>query len=319
MKKILFILSVAALALVSCNKEQGTGVADGPEFIEFSIDGDLDLSVSTRASEVTTDNLANIYVTASKGQQTNSYTGVFQGATFSKNGSGSSAYWKGDQVWPSGNTNQYYHFFASNASMSGNGTSSSAVTIAVSGTTGTNSINTDIVAGSNTSASWRTRNSLTLGHIFARVNNITVNAPSGYTVSNLKVSFSPITSGTFTVWSSNSSQSNTWTNRGSASGTNYLLDSQNSGVSISTEGGSATNTSNDFWIVPANTYTLTATYTLSKGSVYSEDFSKTVQNVNFQQGLKNNITANLPAGNATDIEFSVTVSQWNENPITVNF
>jgi hypothetical protein len=115
-------------------------------------------------------------------------------------------------------------------------------------------------------------------------------------VSNLAVKISPRTSGTYNIRTSK------WTSKGDAGNAVTIADALGS------------NADNDLWLVP-DTYTLTATYTISKGN-YSKSVNKTA-NVAIQQGKNNHISATLPVpDDISDITFTVTVTGWSDNTIS---
>lgn len=292
---IFCVALVAVLALVSCNKEKAFAVSEveALEEILFSVDE----GAGTRASEVTTSTLSSMNVTATTGSNSETAVTNFSNVTFSKQNN----VWKGGKYWPS--TNPSYHFYASNATLTH---TSSGNTVSPQ------NANTDIVVGYLASPTYKSQNSLTLNHIFAQIGTVTVNAPSGCTVSNLKISVQPKTSGTYNL------KSNSWTSRGNAGSATYLVGNANSGASITTAGGSTNGGDKDLWLVP-DTYTLTASYNLSIGDYTSSTITKT-SSVSLTQGANNNITATLPTDdNVSEITFTVTVTAWGTENKNVNF
>lgn len=294
MKKILsFVMmaAVAAVAVVSCNKQPvGVDVLAQDEIV-FSFEDEA----ATRATEVTTSNLSSLNVSATTG--TSSETAVFTSAAFTKQ----SNKWKGGKYWPA--SDQSYHFYASNAALTH---TSSGNTVSPS------NANTDIVVGYLASPTYKSENALTLGHIFAQIGTVTVNAPSGYTVSGIKITVQPKTSGTYNL------KSGSWTSRGSAGSAQYIAGTASTGLSITTAGGSVNGGDKDLWLVP-DTYTLTATYVLSIGDYTSSTITKT-SSVALTQGANNNITATLPASDdVSEITFTVTVTPWDTANKNVSF
>ena len=151
---------------------------------------------------------------------------------------------------------------------------------------------------------WNQPNELTFEHIFARLGNVTVTPPSGYTATSVNISFTPYISGNYNI------KTKEWSNK--------ETDSVSPLKTIASASGS--NSGNDIWLVPGS-YILTANYTLQKGSgggAYSESFTKTAEVV-LQAGKINSIQTTLPDGNATNISFSVTVTPWSNNNITAVF
>lgn len=312
MRKIAFILSAALLAVVSCNKQVSPAeVADGgPELIAFSTSGDF--MAQTRATEVTTQSLMQLYVTAVT--QTTSGYGAnqtvtdnpvtnFTNVSFTRQNANNP--FTGGKYWPS--TNPNYRFYAANVNSVANNNGGAQIVLSNQ----TAQPQTDIVVGYIASPTYVQVNQFQMSHIYAQLGTVTVNAPSGYTVNNLRMYFRPVYNGTYNL------RSASWTTVGSAvSSDYYVFGSSNSGVNITTAGGSANSGDRDLWLVP-NTYTLTATYTISKGEFTSSQITGTA-NVTLQKGMNNNITGTLTdhGQGAVDMEFTVTVEPWGNNPIT---
>ena len=310
MKKILFLLSFTAVLLASCNREavKEAPVSDELVPVEFTMGGEF--SAATRATEVTTSNLNSFYVNATTGSGSENIVSNFQNTVFTKDGN----IWKGGKFWPSSNPS--YHFYASNSQLT-HTTNGATVSPA--------NANTDIVVGYIATPTYQQQNTLVMNHIFAQVGTVKMLAPAGYTVSNLTVSLQPRTSGTYNL------KNGSWTSTGNAGSTTYILGtSANSGVSISTAGGSVTSNDNDLWLVPGQ-YTLTASYTITKGdysATYSGSSAKTCT-VTLVQGANNNIgpvvsggseVPNIPEpSDVADISFSVTVTPWTDNPVSAQF
>ena len=310
MKRILFLVSVVALAVVSCNKKDLPSVdvaaEDGLTEISFSVS-----EPETRATVVTS--LSSVNVTATKGT---AETSVFENVAFTQaNG------WKAGKYWPEQGayTQNPYHFYASNAQMSLSG---SNVTVTVSGVNASNAL--DVVCDYVATPVFQQTTTLTMHHILAQVGYIKVLAPAGCTIENLKIRLIPNYGGTYNL------KNGAWTN--TAAGTAfYLIGSAQSGVNITTAGGSYQSTDRDLWLIPGN-YTLTAEYTIWKGD-YSESFvgntAKTTS-VNIQAGYNNNIVPSTDNGGneqpnfpdptgAQEITFSVSVEAWQTRDAVAQF
>jgi hypothetical protein len=290
----LMMALVAAVALVSCNKESAGNIQDELAPVEFTLEGEISATVDTRATEITTSNITSFNVTATIGSSSETAVSNFANIQFTKSGS----VWKGGKYWPASNPS--YHFYAANATM----------THTTSGqTVSPTNASTDIVVGYIASPTYNQSNALTMNHIFAQIGTVTINAPTGFKVSDLKVSVKPKTSGTYNL------KSGSWTTVGSeASSATYLVGTSSSGASISTAGGSTNGGDKDLWLVPGS-YTLTVTYKLiAADNTASATINKTAT-VSITQGKNNNISATLPAdGSPTEIEFTVTINPWsNEN------
>lgn len=320
MKKI-YVLMMAAVALsfVSCNKQDGmpdlpSDVVVNDEGlipIAFTLDDSFESSVQaeTRAPSTvysSSSKPASFYVLASTGTPGNSAETTSPGFTSSqfakfgsettyRGGDGSSAQPK---YWPKNDPS--YHMYASTKTLT---LSSGAVTFKPSATVADDLyayVASTAYSGGNPPATV----ALAFNHIYARVGYCNVTGPSGYTVSNLTVRVTPklpTADCTFNV-------------RNGAWSTNSGHYSNGSAVTLCSATGSTTN--NDLWLVPGD-YTLTASYTLTKGD-YVETFQKN-SNVTFQMGKVNNITASLPTGNAAEIVFTVSVADWGTNAINITF
>ena len=302
MKKIVYILAVAALAFAACDKQLPVNEVSG-DLTEIA----FSLKAETRApSEVTTSNLNSINVTATKGS---GETQVFSNVAFTKaNG------WKAGKYWPS--TDENYHFYASNASMT---YSSSGTTI-----TANTADNLDIVADYVASPTWKQTMSLQMDHVFAQVGTVKLLLPEGCWVENLKVWVTPVTSGTLNL------KTGAWSNKTNGSVV-YLVGTSSTGVSISTEGGSYTSADNNLWLVPG-TYSLSVSYTIHKGDyqvTFSGSSAKTAAGLVFAAGFNNNIIPtklngveipNIPEPDgAQEITFSVTVTPWDNQDVQASF
>lgn len=190
--------------------------------------------------------------------------------------------YKTGKYWPS--TDEKFAFYASN----------SAMTYAASGTTvSPASATNDVVVAyfPYTVASYKTKNNLTFNHIYARIGAIAVNKPDGYdSISDVTLALSAPVGGTYNI------KTSTWTVTGSAAAQTLAVGA------------------NDVYVVPG-TYSLSVTYTLTKGD-YVETFTKSA-NVELMEGKVNTITATAPAGEATEIEFTIEINPWGDNNIEV--
>lgn len=285
MKKNTFIILAACVAAtVSCTKVHK--IAEEPDAakeIVFSAGGGLLANVETKATAAVT-SLSSFNVNCITGTAGSSESSVFN-VSFS----GSSSY-TGGQYWPS--TDKSYKFYASNATIT---PGASGPYVNASGTQ-------DVVCAVLTAPEYKKSNKLDFQHIFARIGKCKISAPSGYTVSDLSVKITPKISGVYNLFAGN----------GHTDGTGWTSTSASSPVTIATSLGSETD--NGLYIVPG-VYKVTASYTLSVGA-YSETFSKS-SDISVVGGKINNISSSLPSGNATQITFSVNVSEWTDNDIAV--
>lgn len=300
MKNFFYFFLTAALVLVasSCKGEKldpEKKQSDELQEISFKTKG-LDVDVSTKAvADVTS--LSSFYVSASTGTMGSSDVYKWTGVTFNL----SNNVYTGGKYWPE--TNPNYHFYASNASMTCN--NNSAPTISVNG------ISSDIVCAVCASPAHKETNPLTFDHIFAKLGSVSVNGPgNGYSMSSVSIKITPKDKGTYNLNSGNGKTDATgWSSTGSTS---------SSAVEIASSDGSKK--SNGIYLLPGS-YTLTATYTLSKGD-FSKSYSKT-KDVSLVKGKINNITASIPVPGsgegAQDISFTITITAWTDNAVTVQF
>ena len=176
------------------------------------------------------------------------------------------------KYWPLGAT---YDYMVSNVAFT---TSTGAISA-------TNA--TDIVVGT---ASGVSSNSctVTLNHIFARTAALTLNTQSGYTLSNVSRKIK---------------------SSGSASGTagTYTIGTGWGATATTALSEQAITSSSDLYLIPGK-YTVTVSYTLTKGD-YVQSFTKS-SDVTLQAGKKNSITGTAVGGNATAIQFNVSVAAW---------
>jgi hypothetical protein len=282
-------IAAALLCVLSCNKGPAPA-SSGSDEILFRAEGSFSASVTTKATEVTGSNLSQIYVSASYGN-TGSEQELWTSVSFSK----SSDKYSGGKYWPNYTTNSIgMHFYSSNLPLT---FSSTGAVVAVP------NCDTDVVCAYCQNPSWKAENTLYMNHILARLGKCTITLPSGYSGSGLTVKITPNTSGTYDIREAK------WITSTPAS----------SQVTIATTLGSSGN-ANDIYLLPGN-YTLTATYTLTKGTgsgAYSQTFTKTAS-VNLAPGMINLISATLPEGEATDIVFAISVNPWTDYSITASF
>lgn len=102
MKKQLFLVVVAALAMASCSKDESTGINNGNAI-------DFRAAMQTRASETTMANITNFFVTALDKNNAN----YFSDAEFTKDGAfftSTPAYY-----WPSDGSNLSFFAYSPSA------------------------------------------------------------------------------------------------------------------------------------------------------------------------------------------------------------
>lgn len=287
-----FMLAGIAILAVSCNKDGSPVPApERMDEIVFKAGGPaFDANVSTKATVVNNDNLTAFNVAAATGDAGSSDAVVWNTA-FSKDGT----IFKGGKYWPA--TNPGYHFYAAN----------SGITVGASGGTVDVTNDVDVVCSylESSNVSYKGTSTLSFRHIFARIGDVTVSAASGYTLSDVSITITPKTGGTYNIF----------TGRNSADGTGWsaTTDGAVTVISLATAG---TKDDNDIYLVPGE-YTLTASWTATNGN-YTDTFTNKTKTVSIQGGKVNKITTTL-GGEAEDIIFDVIVADWGENTIPVNF
>ena len=166
------------------------------------------------------------------------------------------------------------------------------ITFAASGSTVSASNTTDVIAGTATSDS--TSPSVTLDHIFARTGNLTLNTQDGYTLSVISWSIASSTGGTAGTY-------------------NIATKAWSQLTKLATT--SITKTS-DMYLVPGS-YTLTVSYTLTKGD-WTKSFTKSAV-VTLVGGKINNISGTASGGAASAISLTVSLTPWGSTNITADF
>ncbi len=296
--KTLLLLSLAGTTLAAaCQKTVGPALEKASREITFGVAGDRNPDIFTKgATPVINGNLGTLYVSAITAS---GY--AFQNIGFTPGGDGK---WKGGKYWPV--TNPGYSFAASNVSLVADSAQPSVQV---------NDAETDAVVAYLANPDFNAENTLTLQHIFAQVGTVTLKAPDGFTVTNLKLKLRPIIQGTYNL------VTNTWTPGSALAYDVYIFGSAGSGVDLG-EGGSHTSPDNDLWLVPGS-YELTATYTISKDA-FSNTKTATAS-VTFAQGYNNHIglssgASNIPSpGDIQELSFTVTVTDWDEQNVTASF
>ena len=166
------------------------------------------------------------------------------------------------------------------------------ITFAASGSTVSASNATDVIAGTVTSSS--TSPSVTLDHIFARTGTLTLKTQDDYVLSKVSWSIASSTGGTAGTYNI---AKKTWSSLTSLASTSITG-------------------SSDMYLVPGS-YTLTVSYTLTKGD-WTQSFTKKAS-VTLVGGKINNISGTASGGNASEISLSVSLTPWGSNNITADF
>ena len=288
MKQSPFFLTLALLpVLLACER-----TASAPDRqIAFRQSGCVfTATASTRATVVSasTLNAAGFNVSCTSGTA-GSEVSVWNNASFQKRGDRFVAE-NGGHCWPA--IDAGYHFAASNA----------ALGFTPDGTTVAASNSTDVVCAYLPEPVFNQPNTLQFKHIFARLCDVTFTAIDGYNISNISVSLTPKTGGTYNL--------RTGDGRTDGTGWSDTVEGSAVGIAAATPG----TQSNDLYLVPG-TYTLSASWTAGKGA-FSRTYTNKTCDVNLVGGSCNAITASL-TGNATEIEYSVGVTAWSSNTIAI--
>lgn len=303
---ITFAAALVVLSLASCQK--GTRSSDGFEGEElgsaviFTAEGDgiSNTVVDTKAAEVTGATLSGFNVLAVTGtpgtSEVTAWSGPFVDPNFAdpvKKGQYTAT--AGDVYWPATGDPEW-KVYASNASMAA----------AATGPTIAANAATDVVCAYLGTTTPRVSNALTFEHIFARINNVTVAAQAGYAITNIVITVTPNTAGTY----------NMFTGAGQTDGTGWSALTAGTATTISRADQLPGVQANDLWLVPG-TYTVTASWTATKGASVQNYANKT-QNVVITGGKQNNLTTTL-GGSASEVVFSVTVTPWSSMDVPVVF
>lgn len=253
----------------------------------------IEAGVETKTSAVTS--LSSFYAAATKGSA-GSETSKWTSYQFNSDGAGTPTYHGtgAGKWWP--DTDESYHFYASN----------NALTFAAAGTTVSATNSTDVVCAYMPSPTYKTKNTLTFEHIFARIGDVTVSAASGYTISNVSISITPKTGGTYNIRTGSGQTNDT--------GWSSLTTGSATGIANSTPG----TKSNDVWLVPGN-YTLTASWRAVRDD-YTHDYSNVSASavIAVQKGKVNSINITL-GGNATEITYGVSINAWGSASLSASF
>lgn len=290
-KKAIILSALLAPVLLSCSK-QAVSVQEGgftSEEIVFTAEGEgISVNAETKTTAVTDANLPAFFVNCVTGTLGTSETSVFNVEYMEPSP------YKGAEVkkyWPS--TNPSYKFYASNISIKPSAT----------GPTVDATLATDVVCAVCSNPTYLSSNALTFNHIFARLGATTVTVQSGYSLSNFTLKITPLTEGTY----------NLYTGNGKTDRTGWSKTYGDTPRTIATTSG--VNTATDIYLVPG-TYTLTASYTLTKDA-YSVTKTNVTREVALTGGKINAISATLGGASATEITFTVSVTPWGD-PVSKN-
>lgn len=279
MKALFLALSAATLMLSACNKQLDPLPSDDGEII-LKVDGDeLDLSVDTKASALTSIPSSLYWAGTSGNWKSESPKWDSSSAAVA---SGSISTGKYQTATPTA----YNYYIAT-----------SPITFGAGGSTINADNSTDVVAGCTQGATTLTNPSVVLEHVFARTGSLSYTPESGYQASNVSWKIQSKTGGTGGKAGTYNIATKAWSNV--------------TGLAQQDLGNSS-----DLYCVPGE-YTVTVTYTLSKGD-YNET-NTVSGNVTLVSGKINNISCVLPIkqGGAHEIVIGVTLTGWGSNPLTL--
>lgn len=266
---ILAVIAMTLFLIVSC-REDSLQYAD--KDIAVELDTPIAFALDDLHTKADVTSLSSFHVLCINGALASGYESSVFSDIFYSTGSG---YYEGDYYWP--NSSVGYSFYASNKSLN----------MSVSGTYLTAEPLTDVVVAKVSSATYKEVVPLTFNHIYAKIGYCNVTAPSGFTVSGLKVKMTPNTGGRYYVYKG------TWSN---FTTTTLTLAS------------TTDNTSSIENLIVPGTYTLSLSYTLTKDS-YTETINNSLS-LTFVAGKKNNIEITLPAGNVTSPGGGLVIDPW---------
>lgn len=194
----------------------------------------------------------------------------------------------GNRFWPE-DMDPVYHFYASNAALS----------FSPSGCTVTVTDATDVVCAYLPTSVYMSTNALVFDHVFARLGGVTVTAAAGYTVSDVEMSFTPVTGGTYNL--------RTGSGRTDGTGWSAPVAGGRTVVSNATAGTKV----NDIYLVPGD-YTFHCEWTATEDD-YTKSFSKDVV-VSMVAGKVNALSFTL-GGDVTQLTFGVELGDWTETNV----
>lgn len=280
------LCSAAGLVLAACNKDVNAPLerqesVGAPQEIVLGCRDGLDLEVDSKASATEITSLpGSLYWGATTGTSTEAAKWSSTSKTVSSSKIATGKYQTA--------TPTAYNYYVSNVNMSigANTTISAANT-------------TDVICG-RTAASTSTTPSVTLNHIFARTGTVTATAPSGFSASN--VSWTIVSKGSLT---------------GTAGTYNLRTGAWSSVTALasSTLTSSATTSStSDYYLIPGE-YTITVSYTLTKGDNV-QSYTKS-GDVTLVAGKKNNISCTLISNTVSEIQISCTLTAWGTQDVNL--
>ena len=241
------------------------------ELIAFNVEPLF--TVETKAAEVTS--LESFYVSAVTGGP-GSEVEAWTSTPFNLVPASAPPTYTANKFWPANDPS--YSFYASNRPL----------TYHAEGATVSASNEVDVVCAYRTGNTYKSKNTLTFGHIFARLGTVSVVAVPGYTLSNVVIQLTPRTGGTYNL------RTGEWADV--ATGTATTIASN------------AGDNANDLWLVPGE-YTVTASWTATDREGYTDSYSGKTAEISVREGAVNavgiamggNITAGVEIAEYEDL------------------
>ena len=281
MKRLVVILFGLA-AFLGCREvpEIGLGGAAG-DLISFGVEPIF--SAETKAAEVTS--LESFYVSAVTGEP-GSEVSDWTSTRFSLVPASDPATYTANRYWPMSDPS--YSFYASNRPLTFN----------AGGTTVSATNEEDVVCAYRSGSTYKSRNTLTFEHIFARLGKVTVAAVPGYDLVSVDIRLTPQTGGTYNL------RTREWADVITGTAT--------------TIANAVGENANDLWMVPGD-YTLTASWVARDMSGSTVSYSGKTTLLTIKEGAVNSVGIVL-GGNITvgvDIKQYVDYeSLQNQEPLT---
>lgn len=270
---------------VSCSKEVPSDSIYNPNQVRLGVLNLAGIDVHTKAIDPVED-LDSFYAAASTGTAGSETLGFSSAIFTDPDGDGK---YTGTPVWPNEPTD--FNFYASNLPLT---FTSGGMT--VSATNGT-----DVVCAYSPDWAYKTECDMTFYHIFARLGDVTTVAVDDYTISGITINITPKTGGIYNLLTGNGYTNGTgWSSVTTASSASSVANS-----TVGTK-------ENDIYMVPG-TYLMSVSWTATKGD-YTRSFGPADVSVPMTGGKINDVVFRI-GGEAEEILFSVTVSDWGVNPI----
>ena len=312
------VLGLGASLVLACNKAVDTPVQEAGSEFGFGVNSEVFSEHQTKAQEATS--IVSFKAESTQGNagsETNA-SPCWNNIVFTSDGQSTPTYKASPaKYWPRSNPN--YNFYGVAARTGSNGAADAAtapsMTFGASGTTislAAADNNKDVVCAylPKGDVTYRTKNTLTFEHIYARVSTVKLTANALYDMTNITVKIKNVkTGGVYNLRTGCGQSDGTgWSSKLPADGTNPTIFT----CSSISRGGNYTGANNDLYVVPGE-YKLLATWTATNDD-YTQTFTdKESDNIIHLVGGKvNNIIGDI-TGNGVEITFSVVLTPWGSN------